>query len=154
MNMELGNLFKNLRKQEHVTQDRLCQGICSKSMYSRFEKGERWLGKNKLDRLFSRLGLDPEKHTNILDRIEFEETEQKRDIIEKILSGRHAEGKNTLESFDRRFGSTDKLNKQFSSIIHIELDRLKGFRSENLNHELWTALHLTLPGLCKENYKN
>ena len=55
-------LLHDSRRQRHVIIERLCDGICTKSMLEKVELGKRTLNRNYLNRLLARLGIDQRKY--------------------------------------------------------------------------------------------
>lgn len=58
----VGYVIKNLRKQQRITQEKLCEGICTPSYLSKIENGDANVSDSTINSLLQRLGQESSKY--------------------------------------------------------------------------------------------
>jgi transcriptional regulator with XRE-family HTH domain len=71
-NSAIGKIIHDMRTQKKITAVKLCKGLCSVSMLSRIESGERHPDKFLFDALIERMGESPEKYSLLGTKNEFD----------------------------------------------------------------------------------
>ena len=116
--------LSELRKEQNITMEDLCSGLCSKSSYSYFESGKKSMPKSLQDRLLGRLGSTSENCTYLLPSEEYDNWQLRNKIIFQILKEHYSEASASLEFFHNCY--TSNLDMQFYyrmySFIFIHLD--------------------------------
>ena len=69
---EFGNLLKQKRMKQNITQEQLAEGICTIATISKIEQGEVVLEKSIRDRLLERLGENSYDYENYVTAKEYE----------------------------------------------------------------------------------
>ncbi|MCD8327065.1 MAG: helix-turn-helix domain-containing protein [Lachnospiraceae bacterium] len=67
----IGETLKIIRREQNVSQEKLCLGLCSKTAYSRFELGERIPDRLLVNTLLERLGKDASKLSTVMQSEEY-----------------------------------------------------------------------------------
>ncbi|MCD8379969.1 MAG: helix-turn-helix domain-containing protein [Lachnospiraceae bacterium] len=67
----IGDTLTIIRREQNVSQEKLCLGLCSKTAYSRFELGDRIPDRLLLNTLLERLGKDAGKLSTVMQSEEY-----------------------------------------------------------------------------------
>ena len=108
-----GEFIANLRKENDISQDKLCDGLCTRSMICKFEKGEREPDKLLQNRFLTRLGVVPENYENFLYYEDYCRWEKQQGIIHNILEEHMDEAKKLLEAYRLEYDMSIPLEEQF-----------------------------------------
>lgn len=144
-----GNYITVLRKQRGITQERLCEGICSPSLMTKLEKSERQPGKLLQDRLLERLGTSPSDYENLLAKPEYERWLKRMQIQRAIKERKWDCAADRLEQYGREYDMNNSLERQYYLSMLVQLkyntegqEKLAGIYKE--------AIGLTMPGFEKK----
>lgn len=77
----IGQMIMNMREQQGITQQKLCNGICSQKMMSRYELWTCIPDRLSLNLLLQRLGKSPDHFITILTKKEYRYLLWKRKIF-------------------------------------------------------------------------
>lgn len=148
---DIGKIIFTLRKHYNISQEMLCNGLCSDATLSRIELGERIPDKFLLDALLQRLGKSPDKLETILSERDYFLFEKRQAIEKAIFKHRFESAKEELLVYEKQKECDEKLHQQYiykiKSVLSEELDR-----NTNKSIEyLLAAINLTLPEFKIDN---
>lgn len=84
MEDKLVEMLVSARREQNITCEALCQGICTKDMYSKVERGDRVLDRIAIKRLLARLGVDNGSYEKYLEYTDYIVWKIRMDIINAI----------------------------------------------------------------------
>jgi transcriptional regulator with XRE-family HTH domain len=126
----IGKIIHNMRKQKKIPAAKLSRGLCSVSMLSRIESGERYPDKFLFDALIERMGETPEKYylLGTKNELDSEQFDNKYLSAIRVADNEEVE-KSVLESKLLR-NEQHKLQKQMrlSEMAQVEKDHAKGLK--------------------------
>lgn len=147
-------LLHDSRRQRHVIIERLCDGICTKSMLEKVELGKRTLNRNYLNRLLARLGIDQRKYEKYLYYAEYSDWRERNDIINAIEDERLEQAEDMLYMLEQKYDSTAKLELQFCKFVKGQILQHRGASDEEILKLYRDALLLTVPNAYKVETRN
>ncbi len=130
----IGQMIMNMREQQGITQQKLCNGICSQKMMSRYELWTCIPDRLSLNLLLQRLGKSPDHFITILTKKEYRYLLWKRKIFialqEDDLAVREKSLKKLFEAPEAKDRTCHKgIQEQFfqyiQGYIHQDVDRMK-----------------------------
>ncbi|MCI8528540.1 MAG: transcriptional regulator [Lachnospiraceae bacterium] len=136
----LGKLIQELRLEQHVSQQVLCQGLCSKSKLSKIENGTLQPNIALAEALLQRLGVSERIFTFWGNEKEAKLYELKFKLIHHQIMKKETR-KNLLCEMEHLLDDNDILYRQ----IYLAF---KSLQSDSINDKitgLFNALHITLP---------
>lgn len=139
-----GEFIAKLRTEKDISQSELCAGLCTKSMLSRFERGEREPEKLMQNRFLTRLGVAPENYENFLYYDDYCRWEKRQGIIHHILEEKMGTAKELLESYRQEYDMEYVLEKQFYLAMLAQIERYEGADKIYLAELFENALALTV----------
>lgn len=130
--MKLVQVIKTMRKQQKISQSELCRGLCSVSVLSRIEKGEKQGDRMLLEALFERLGTTLLYWEKILNNNDIK-LYQMQMQIEMLLEEEQLEQVEILLTQYEDFrGVNEPLHKQYKTWTQARVLQLKGNIKESL----------------------
>jgi len=141
---KFGEFIAKLRTEKGISQSELCSGLCTKSMLSRFERGEREPEKLMQNRFLTRLGVAPENYENFLYYNDYCRWEKRQGILHHILEEKIDIAKNLLESYRQEYDMEYVLEKQFYLAMLAQIERYEGADETYLAELFGNALTLTV----------
>lgn len=144
MTDEFGKYIGATRRALGIGISQLAYGLCSTSMLSRIESGERYPDKMLRDRLLGRLGIAGYDYECYLNADEYEAWELRMSILDLIREGKIEEVRKRLDRLS--IPDSDKIMRQFYlfAVSHI-------LKQENVHDRLGKifqeALLLTVPDI-------
>lgn len=139
-------LIKDLREAKGVSQEHLCENICSQETLSRLENGKRSPNKKKLYQLLKKMGMERENYYGFIEADDYELYEKVRQYNRNIPKGRWEEAMKLLDEIENGVDMTKTVNKQFIGMERIYEQITKGeLPLEQANRQLWELLYLTMP---------
>lgn len=139
-------LIKDLREAKGISQEELCENICSQETLSRIENGKRSPNKKKLYQLLKKMGLERENYYGFIHADDYELYEKVRLYNRAIPKGRWEEAMKLLNEIEKGLDMTKTVNKQFIGMERIYEQTDKGKLSlEKANRQLRELLYLTMP---------
>lgn len=99
----IGRLIGELRKEAHISQSKLCKGLCSIQLLSKIELEERTPDMLLLETLMQRLGKSAEKLEIILSLEEYEHIEYRDEIEDALRFGRLEEAEEKLNAYINKY---------------------------------------------------
>lgn len=141
----LGDIIRMNRRALSITQEQLCDGICSVETLSRMETGKQNPGRDIYELLMERMGRIRERAYSMLSISDIKVLDQMKQLEDyiKLYDFKMAEA--ILLELKERLGDS-VLDRQFlirvESIINYRLDRIN---SNEFLRELVKAIRLTIP---------
>ncbi len=126
----IGELLRELRKKCGVSRNQLAEGICSKTALERYEKNERIPNKFVIDSLLERLGKNAARLEFISSDEEYELSQYRFQIEDKMRRLEYEEVEGLLETYSRAIGEKEKLHWQYIYTKRGELLKIKGLYKE------------------------
>ncbi len=96
--IQIGDILYNLRTKKHISQSKLCRGLCSVSAFSRYERGERFPNWLLLNVFMQRLGVSASLITTTISVSEYTYLLWKRDVLQSLKCNDIALTKELLKS--------------------------------------------------------
>lgn len=141
----IGTAIQYFRETYHISQSKLCKGICSVSTLSRIEAGERDVDAFILETLLERLGKVPHQFELILTDFDYE-TYMYREEIKKRINDRDIEGAHKLiNKYDELTMGKGTPHKQFIKASRAFLNELENGDPEKTIDLLTEAILCTVP---------
>lgn len=148
--MNICNVLRDARKEKGVTQEKLCYGLCSKSMLSKIENGQKYPNEMLFSALMERLGKDVEQ-CNILGTRKDIQKKYNRIRITQCIKIRNYENlQNELADYEMLCDEEDKLSKQFYFMEKAGGD----IECEKQVEYCMQAINMTIPGFRVDRFKN
>lgn len=143
----IGKVIRKLRREQKITQEKLCHGLCSLSAFSRIEAGTRDMDLILEYRLLNRLGFFTDKYELYESPEEFVQLEQRWEMKKLQGKGQWQELEERLREYEEQWfsviqGST--LQRQFVKAMQSALLEEKGELSQAAEL-LKQAISLTVP---------
>lgn len=151
--LTIGQVIRNLRKEQNITQEKLVEGICTASYLSRIEKGESKISEDTAHALLERLGSDLTKYINFKSENELKIAQLKYDIRKYTATNKVELHREKLEELIDLSKTTSVSHDQFI-MLHKYISLYKDEYDEKLEHVLYDALRLTKPKIDLEAIKN
>ena len=154
MEDKLVEMLVSARREQNITCEALCQGICTKDMYSKVERGDRVLDRIAIKRLLARLGVDNGSYEKYLEYTDYIVWKIRMDIINAIEKGELLEAEKLLEEyclFSRKSekNGRDNLQQQFCTFMELQIIRHRDEQKyEGIACEMYkSALKCTVPSI-------
>ena len=157
----IGWIIKQTREEIGLTQEQLCEGICTPATLSRIENGKQAPSYNRMNALLQRLGLPENRYYALITQQEMEIERLQKSIINYSIRYDRLEGEQKMQARHRAQmllieleGSMDKddhITRQFvlrtKAILGREDDN---YVLEEQREILFEAIRLTVPGFDEE----
>lgn len=140
-----GDFLKKQRQQRNVEREALGEGIFQSNMLGKIERGERYPNKLIRDRLLARLGESGYDYECFLQSDEYEEWEERRDIIDSLDNHELDRADGLLVQYERKHGRKNKISLQFLLTMRVQWMELKAVSREERSRILEEAVKLTIP---------
>lgn len=130
----IGQMIMNIREQQGITQEKICNGICSQKMMSRYELWTCIPDRLSLNLILQRLGKSPDHFITILTKKEYQYLLWKRKIFVALQEEEDAVRQKRLKELFQAPEAKDRtchrgLQEQFyqyiQGYIHQDVDRMK-----------------------------
>jgi len=151
MGITVGAMIKELRKEQGITRERLCRGLCTPQMLELIEKDACETDQYLFDILLQRLGKSPDKLELILSQEEYRRM-RARDLIEELCWKRKKDkALYLLEQYRRFYARESNVQKMYEYRVRTFISRRLDKDLEEAGHHIRRALETTLPGITPEN---
>jgi transcriptional regulator with XRE-family HTH domain len=144
-NNNIGSAIQYFRETYHISQSKLCKGICSISTLSRLEAGERDADAFILETLLERLGKAPYQFELILTDFDHEAYQSRIEINKLIEDEAIMEAYKLIREYDKLVSEKGTPHKQFIMVCKAKLNELKGGTIEATIDMLMEAISCTVP---------
>lgn len=151
--VQIGMLIKNERKNQNITQEDLCDGICEVSTLSKIENGRQEPNLSTFTCLMQRLGLPSDRYRCLVSRDDFEIQDLIYEIKRHHVANRYDKVKELLTKLEQYADPKDRIVKQYIMFIwatvHSKEDPSES-TARTVMDELTKALHITKPKIDLE----
>lgn len=141
----LGDIIRMTRKSLSITQEQLCEDICSVETLSRIETGRQNPGKDVYELLMERMGRIRDRAYSMLSVSDYKVLEKMRQFETSIQTYEYHRAEYILEDIKMLLGDTN-LDRQFitraESLVKY---RLKRISTDEFLDELHKAIRITIP---------
>ncbi len=152
--LTVGYVIKKLRKEQKITQEDLCEGICTASYLSRIENGDVNVSDNTINALLQRLGQDASRYLVFKTEKDLELNNQLYQLRRLYSLGQDNSHKQLLAELLIDYDSYDPTIQQFLRLHKfIDLTRDK-YDPIEMKEFLLSALHLTKGSINLHNLSN
>lgn len=144
-NNNIGTAFQYFRDKYHISQSKLCRGLCSVSTLSRLESGERDMDALILETLLERLGKSPYQFELILTDFDHDGY-QKRAEINKAIDDKDIDrAYELINEYDKFASDKGTPHMQFVMVCKAKLNDLTAGNPEDTIDMLLEAIFCTVP---------
>lgn len=142
---QVGEVIKRTRESLSITQEELCDGICSTKTLSRIENGKNTPSRTTFEALMERMGKDGKKYLPFIRSGEIENHIRKEEIDCLIRINNYKEIDWKLEELEKHLNQKEPVNQQYilriRALTHYELGRIDVKEERN---QLISALQCTI----------
>jgi tetratricopeptide (TPR) repeat protein len=126
-NSAIGKIIHDMRTQKKIKVGKLCKGLCSISMLSRIESGERHPDKFLFDALIERMGESPEKYSLLGTKNEFDSERLNKQYLRAIRVADKEEVEKCIAESKQLRNENHKIQKQMklSEMAQVETEQAK-----------------------------
>ncbi len=146
----MGDYIREQRERLGVTQEDLCEGICSPGTLSKIENGRQSVRLNQYIALMERLGLPVQPIGVQVTEEEMEWYRLKREISYK-LSANDCDVAEQLQRMESCSLGMEKSTEQFSVLVRAVIKKASGECGQNVLDMLVTAIRYTYPNFDIES---
>jgi len=97
----IGHVIKQRREELRLSQEELCDGICTTATLSRIENGKQAPSYNRMNALLQRLGLPENRYYALMSKEELEIEQLQKRIINHNISYHKAEGTSKITAYNQ-----------------------------------------------------
>ena len=145
-----GEFLQEQRTQKGIERDALSEGIFIQNMLGKIERGERYPDKMTRDRLLARLGESGYDYECFLQADEYEDWEERRDILDSLDNLELEKAEQLLEQYEKKHDREGKVSRQFLLTMRVQLMKLKGVPKAEWGRILEETVKLTIPAVDKK----
>lgn len=143
---QVGEVIRKTREGLGITQEELCEGICSVETLSRIETGKRSPSRAKFQALMERMGKCGERYMPFVHSGDMKMIVLAMDINIMLARHRYTETEKMLEEFRKEINLNDNVNRQFVEKTQALLDYSAGrITAKEKRKRLTQALIYTVP---------
>lgn len=144
-NYKAGDVIRMTRKSIGMSQETLCDGICSVETLSRIENGKHRVKKETYEHLMARMERTTGKNYAICTSDDMELLEERTHLEDALTKYDYSEAERYLNLLKEKV-SDNILNKQFIKNTEAVLNHYNGkISTEELKKEIEDAIKLTVP---------
>lgn len=140
----IGHVIKKLRKEQKITQETLCDGICTASYLSRIENGDANVADSTINALLQRLGQDASRYITYKTEKDLELQNRFYELRQHSSNNEITLHKKLLKELLLEFDTYDCSIQQFLKLhVYIDLCRDDDYSPQKMYSYLMEALLLT-----------
>lgn len=129
-----------------MTQEELCEGICTRETLSRIESGKRKPNSKKMELLLDRMNREGNRIDTVITTEEFELIELKRELEKSMQRFDQDKAEYLFQELERKLDMTILKNKQYILKMRIKQEYNRGvLLGEECLEQLYDLLKMTLP---------
>ena len=121
----IGEVIRLTRLGIGISQQKLCEGICSLETLSRIENGKRIPNRTNFQALMERMGKNGDKYTPYIHG-DMELLLKREEISSLVASRRYIDAEISLNEFERLLDVDDNVNRQFILRMRALIEYRKG----------------------------
>jgi len=144
-NNNIGTAIQYFRESFHISQSKLCKGICSVSTLSRIEAGERDVDALILETLLERLGKVTHHFELILTDFDYKAYICREEIKKKIKDKDIEKARKLIHEYDKLTIGKGSPHRQFIMVNRAYLNELEGKEPKTTIDLLMEAITCTVP---------
>lgn len=144
-NNNIGSAISYFRDIYHISQSKLCKGLCSVSTLSRIEAGERDMDAFVLETFLERLGKIPYQFELIITDFDYVAYQSRKKINKLIEDEAIDEAYRLINEYDVLASETGSPHRQFVMVCRARLNELCGGKPEATIDMLLEAITCTVP---------
>lgn len=144
-NNNIGTAIQYFRETYHISQNRLCKGICSVATLSRIEAGERDVDSFILEMLLERLGKVANQFELILTDFDYEAYQYRTEINNRIKDKDIEAAYELIQKYSDLTNDKGSPHRQFIMVSQALLNELEGGKPETTIDLLMKAISCTVP---------
>lgn len=149
-----GEVIRRNRESMGITQEELCDGICSVETLSRIENGKNTPSRANFEALMGRMGKEGKKYLPFLKSREMGVFLLTEEVVLFLSVHDYKRMKQKLTELEQRLDMTEPVNRQYMIRMRAMVDRRLGRISAKEQRErLEEALNCTLPDFSEEVLK-
>lgn len=114
-------ILKVQMKISGVSMEKLCEGLCSQSLFTRICNGERTADKLLRDRLMQRLCISETRYESFLFQEEYDGWKQRQTIVNCINQGKLDQAERLLLEYKKQISVEKKLEQQFYMTMEAQI---------------------------------
>lgn len=145
MRKGIGNIIVRLREETGCTQNKLCEGICSKSQLARIEQNQIVPDVFLLDMMFGRMGKSAERLEYVLSSGVYRMYELRYQIQKEILYRNLEKAEAYLRIYEEKQKAVQPLHRQFIEQERAQILWMRGEKTEKILRQLNAAITETMP---------
>lgn len=153
-NNKIGSAIQYFRESYHISQSKLCKGLCSVATLSRIEAGERDVDSLLLETLLERLGRMPNQFEMILTDFDYLLYQNREEIKKQIEDNNYSKAYTLLNEYEQIAASKGTVHLQFIITCKAMLNELNGGAVEATIELFMEAISNTVPDFKENNIKD
>lgn len=122
----IGEILENERKKNGISRRDLCDGLCDKSTYARYENDIYVPEKMLLDRFMERLGVNPNKITYVASSEEIQCQKAQVEIRDAIRNENYSLASKQVDIFKKKYNRKNRFTEQFTLFAEGYLSEAAG----------------------------
>ena len=149
----LGEFIKYYRQRYELSQDIICEGICSVSTISRVENGIKMVDSLVAEALLGRIGKEVFQFEILLNDFDFHLWSMRKDIIALVNAQKYSEAKALLIQYRNEMPQSESVHIQFCLYYEAQIGIYEGVSKEEICNLLYCALIQTMPDIATKDNK-
>ncbi len=145
--LQFGIYLQEERSWKNVSQDDLGEGLFTEGGVSKVESGERYPDKMMRDRLAARLGESGYDYEYYLQWEEYEDWEERRELIDSLEDGDAEKAELLLKQYEKKHDMTHPVIRQFFLVMQLQRMELLNCPEEEKKQIVDEAAGLTMPNI-------
>ena len=138
-------LIRRTRIARKISQEKLCENICTQEEISRIEGGKRKPRDKKLHLMMERMNRRRRRFQSVVMTDDYEVLELKRQYFMKVMRFETNEARELVNRIEEKLDSSIPENRQFLSGENIKLKSMnQELDFQTCIEQLWTVLNMTL----------
>ncbi|MDF2941542.1 MAG: hypothetical protein K0S01_400 [Herbinix sp.] len=153
-NNKIGSAILYFRESYHISQSKLCKGLCSVATLSRIEVGERDVDSLLLETLLERLGRMSNQFELILTDFDYVLYQNREEIKKQIENKNYNAASTLLQEYEQIAASKGNVHLQFIISSKALLNELNGGSVEATIELFMEAISYTVPDFKTNKIKD
>lgn len=149
----IGEVICHYRKKYRLSQNLICEGICSPVTLSRMEEGKREYDFFLCHQILSRIGKTENRFEFVLGEEDYRLQYMRKEIQQSIKERQMEQTERLLNTYKENMPKRQNVHQQFVQFQDAMVKKLKKESKDIIIDELKKALFLTRPDYNEKNYK-
>ena len=138
-------IIKTQMENKGISEEQLCEGLCSQSMFVKICNGERGADKLLRERFLQRLGVSDTRSESFLYQDEYDAWRLRQQIVNHMNREEYLQAEELLEEYKSKTVMENKLEQQFCLVMEVQLWMAQERGEESVKERIERALKLTVP---------